>query len=130
VSKFGRRLPGVGGFVNITQTAKKLVFCSTMTAEGLEIMCRGGSLAIVSEGRVKKFVEKVEQISFSAFHSIESGQEVLYITERAVFCLTAKGLELKEVAPGIDIERQVLANMSFKPVINDVKPMPEQIFST
>ena len=129
VSKFGSKLPGVGGFVNITQTAKKLVFCSTMTAEGLDIMCRGGNLVIVSEGRVKKFIEKVEQVSFSAFHSLESGQEVLYITERAVFRLTAKGIELTEVAPGIDIDRQVLTNMDFKPVINQVKSMPKEIFS-
>jgi len=129
VSKFGSRLPGVGGFVNITQTAKKLVFCSTMTAEGLDIMCRGGNLIIVSEGRVKKFIEKVEQVSFSAFHSLEAGQEVLYITERAVFCLTAEGLELTEVAPGIDIDRQVLANMSIGAAVLGMRPIVEIMFS-
>lgn len=130
VSKFGEKLPGVGGFVNITQTAKKLVFCSTMTAGGLEIECCRNDLVIKIEGRILKFVEKVEQVSFSARHSLEVGQEVLYITERAVFRLTGKGLELIEVAPGIDMESQVFGVMGFKPEIGDIKPMPEKIFKT
>jgi propionate CoA-transferase len=118
----------VGGFVNITQTAKKLVFCSTMTAGGLEIECCRNGLVIKNEGRILKFVEKVEQVSFSARHSLEVGQEVLYITERAVFRLTGKGLQLIEVAPGIDIGSQVFGVMGFKPAARDVKIMPEEIF--
>ncbi len=130
VSKFANKLPGVGGFVNITQTAKKLVFCSTMTAGGLDILYSNNNLIIKNEGKINKFVQEVEQVSFSAFRSIELGQEVLYITERAVFRLTKEGLELIEVAPGIDIKHQVIDVMGFKPLINNVKIMPKEIFSS
>lgn len=124
VSKFGPRLAGVGGFVNITQTARHLVFCGTFTAGGLEIAVEGGKLRIVREGKIRKFVSSVEQLSFSAKRALEVGQEVLYVTERAVFKLSAEGLRLIEVAPGIDLENQILALMDFRPAIGDVRPMP------
>ena len=124
VSKFGNRLAGVGGFVNITQAARRLIFCGTLTASGLETAVENGELRIVREGRVRKFVHAVEQISFSAARSRQIGQEVLYITERAVFRLVEDGLELIEVAPGIDIEQQVLAQMAFPPIVRHVCRMP------
>jgi propionate CoA-transferase len=129
VSRFGSRLAGVGGFVNITQTARKLVFCGTFTADGLEVAVAGGRLSIVREGQVKKFVDRVEQLSFSAAHSRRVGQDVLYVTERAVFRLIDAGLELIEVAPGIDINADVLARMPFAPLVRSVRPMPPQVFA-
>ena len=128
VSRFGSRLAGIGGFANITQTARKLVFCGTFTAGGLEVEVVEGQLRIVTEGRCRKFVAKVEQLSFSAAYALECGQEVMYITERAVFRLTPQGLALVEVAPGIDLERDVLALMDFTPIMDDVKVMPGHVF--
>jgi propionate CoA-transferase len=128
VSQFAGRVAGLGGFVNITQTAKKLVFCGTFTTGGLEIAVEDGQLRIVSEGQVSKFVPRVEQLSFSAGHSRKVGQEVWYVTERAVFRLGAEGLELVEVAPGLDLERDVLARMPFRPAIGSLKTMPPHVF--
>lgn len=124
VSKFGKRLAGVGGFVNITQTAKKLVFCGTFTAGGLEVAVDDGRLRIVREGDTPKFVPRVEHLSFSARYSRQIGQEVLYVTERAVFRLTDRGLELTEVAPGIDLDADVLQKMPFRPIVHSVRQMP------
>ncbi len=124
VSKFGPRVAGVGGFVNITQTARRLVFCGTFTAGGLEIAVAGGKLRILKEGNTRKFVERVAQLSFSAARSSEVGQEVLYVTERAVFKLVKEGLQLIELAPGIDLEEQVLALMAFRPIVGELRPMP------
>jgi len=128
VSKFGSKLAGVGGFVNITQTARKLVFCGTLTAGGLEVELAGGKIRIVKDGAARKFVRDVEQISFSSRRSRELKQEVLYVTERAVFRLSADGVELIELAPGIDLQTQVLDKMEFKPIIRNVKAMPAHIF--
>lgn len=129
VSKFGTKLAGVGGFVNITQTAKKLVFCGTFTAGGLEVQIADGKLKILSEGKVKKFVSNVEQLSFSAFRARQNKKSVLYITERAVFELADNGIKLIEVAPGIDLQTQVLDLMDFKPFIGEVKMMSKHIFN-
>lgn len=129
VSKFGTRLAGVGGFVNITQTAKKVVFCGTFTTDGLEIAIAGGQLRIVTEGRVSKFVEQVEQVSFSARRAREIGQELLYVTERAVFRPLNDRLELVEIAPGIDLQQQVLDRMPFPPVVRSVRLMPAHVFA-
>ena len=129
VSKFGTKLAGVGGFVNITQTARRLVFCGTFTAGGLEVAVEDGKLRIVKEGAVRKFVKNVEQVSFSAARSRQVGQQVLYVTERAVFRLVPDGLELIELAPGIDLEQDVLAQMDFRPVIRDVRTMPARVFA-
>jgi propionate CoA-transferase len=128
VSRFGDRFAGVGGFVNISQTAKRLVFCGTFTASGLEVALEDGKLRVVREGKVRKFLKAVEQISFSAARSRELGQQVLYVTERAVFKLIDEGLELIEIAPGIDLQSQVLNLMDFRPIIRDIRPMPAKLF--
>jgi propionate CoA-transferase len=128
VSKFGPRLAGVGGFVNITQTAKCLVFCGTFTASGLELAVSHGKLRIVREGSIRKFVNRVEQVSFSGRRAMAVSQKVLFVTERAVFRLAAGGLELIEIAPGIDLKSQVLDLMDFTPVIRETRPMPAHCF--
>jgi propionate CoA-transferase len=117
VSKFGPRLAGAGGFINISQNAKKVVFVGTFTAGGLEIAIEDGNLRIVKEGRLKKFVRAVEHRTFSGGYAAKRDQPVLYVTERCVFELTKDGLELIEVAPDIDIEREILAQMEFKPIL-------------
>lgn len=130
VSRFGTRLPGCGGFINISQHAKSLYFCGTFTADGLEIAITDGQLEICREGRLQKFVSRAEQITFSAARAIATRQPVRYITERAVFRLDAQGLVLEEIAPGIDLERDILAQMAFHPLIDpDLKPMPACIFA-
>lgn len=131
VSKFGPRIAGVGGFVNITQTAKKVIFCGTFTAGGLEVKIADNKLIIVQEGKTKKFVNTVEQLSFSGEYAAEKGQEVYYMTERAVFKQTDNGPELIEIAPGVDLEKDILGQMDFKPVISkDLKLMDPAIFNT
>ena len=130
VSKFNGRPVGCGGFVNITRSTKKLVFCGAFTAGGLDVAVGDGRLTIRREGKSRKFIEQVEQITFNGHDAALRRQEVVFITERAVFHLRQDGLELTEVAPGIDIERDVLAHMGFKPIINgQVKTMDPGIFS-
>ena len=130
VSKFGPRLAGAGGFINISQNAKKVVFVGTFTAGRLRVAVEGGQLRIAQDGPVKKFVREVEHRTFSGGYSVQRGQPVLYVTERCVFALTREGLELVEVAPGIDIEREILARMDFRPIIRrDPAIMDRRIFS-
>jgi len=129
VSKFGRRIPGCGGFINISQGAKKVVFCGTFTAGELEVGVEEGKLLIKKEGKHKKFIRKVEQITYSGEYAAEKGQEVLYVTERAVFVLRDKKLYLTEIAPGIEVRKHILPFMDFKPVIGrGLKKMDRRIF--
>lgn len=128
VSRFGPKIAGCGGFINISQNTKKIVFCGTFTARGLKIDVQDGKLVILQEGTVKKLLNEVEQITFSGKYALEHDQKVLYITERAVFELTSNGVELKEVAPGIDIEKDILQQMDFRPVMDNVKLMSDCIF--
>jgi propionate CoA-transferase len=128
VSRYGGKLSGLGGFVNITQTSKVVVFCGSFTADGLEVRAQAGALRILREGRVRKFLRRVEQVSFAAGPAMRRGQKVLYVTERAVFALTAGGLELVEVAPGVDLAGQVLGLMEFRPRVRSARSMDEAIF--
>jgi len=128
VSRFGPKLAGAGGFINITQNARRLVFAGTFTAGGLQTEVRDGKLRIVKEGRSRKFVKKVEQITFNGAYAAENDQPVLYVTERCVFRRTKEGMELAEVAPGIDIERDILAQMDFKPIVKAPVAMEARIF--
>ncbi len=130
VSRFGPRLAGAGGFINISQNARKLIFAGTFTAGGLEIEARDGTLRIVQEGRARKFRASVEQITFAGQRAATLGQSVLYVTERCVFELTAQGLRLAEVAPGIDIAREILAQMDFAPIVDQPAAMTAALFDT
>ena len=128
VSRFGKRLAGAGGFINISQNAKRLVFAGTFTADGLEVEVAGGAVHVRREGRSRKFMAAVEQITFSGGFAAERGQPVLFVTERCVFRRTKAGMELVEVAPGIDIERDILAHMDFAPIVGSPAPMDARIF--
>ena len=130
VSKFGPKLAGAGGFINISQNAKKVVFVGTFTTGGLKVSLNGGILRIDQEGRVKKFVTNVEHVTFSGEYAIKNKQPVLYVTERCVFELTTKGMVLIEIAPGIDIDKDIRACMDFEPVIPEPpRVMDARIFS-
>jgi len=129
VSKFGPKLAGAGGFINISQNAKEVVFVGTFGAGRLRINVADGRLTILEEATARKFVKAVEHVTFSGAYAAVRGQRVLYVTERCVFELRAGGLELTEVAPGIDIERDILALMDFKPLTRcDPIPMDTRIF--
>ncbi|MEK3837309.1 MULTISPECIES: acyl CoA:acetate/3-ketoacid CoA transferase [unclassified Paenibacillus] len=129
VSKFGTRVAGCGGFINISQAAKKLVFAGTFTAGGLQIKVENGKLHIIQEGKAKKFISKVQQITFSGSYAAKVKQPVVYVTERAVFELLNGKMTLTEIAPGIDLQTEILDQMDFKPVISpDLKEMDAAMF--
>lgn len=129
VSKIGPRVIGCGGFINITQAARKVVFCGEFTAMGLETRVEEGRLTIAAEGRVPKFIDRVQQVTFSGRLGAKSGREILYVTERCVFQLSEEGLVLRELAPGVDLESDILGRMGFKPVIpDDVRLMDPGLF--
>ena len=129
VSRFGPKLAGCGGFIDITQNAKRVVYCGSFTAGGLKVEAKDGQLNIVNEGKINKFIKDVEQVTFSGKYAQEKKQPVLYVTERCVFELTKEGLELKEVAPGIDIQKDIVDHMGFKPIIKEPLPkMDSRIF--
>src|SRR6202011_2636573 len=128
VSRFGPRMAGAGGFINISQNAKKVLFLGPFTAGALEVSVVEGKLLIERDGQYQKFVEEVGHRTFSGPHAAQQGMDVLYVTERCVFRLTTEGLELTEVAPGIDIERDILAKMAFKPIVTNPREMDRRIF--
>jgi propionate CoA-transferase len=129
VSKFGKKVVGSGGFINISQNSKKVIFCGTFTAGGGKYEIKDGKIRILEEGRVKKFVNQVDHITFSGEYATEIKQPVLYITERAVFTLEDGEMTLIEIAPGISIERDILPAMEFAPRISpDLKEMDSSIF--
>jgi len=129
VSKFGTKLAGAGGFINISQNAKKVVFVGTFTAGELKVSVENGKLKIIKEGLHKKFVDRVEHITFSGKTAVQNDQAVFYVTERCVFRLSKEGMELIEIAPGIDLENEILALMDFRPVIKKTPAlMDERIF--
>jgi propionate CoA-transferase len=129
VSKFNGRPIGCGGFINITTASKQVVYCGTFTTGGLKVTAEGGKVKILQEGSHRKFLDQVEQITFSGKYASINNKPILYITERAVFKLTAGQVTLIEIAPGVDLERDILGQMGFKPQISpDLTPMPQEIF--
>jgi propionate CoA-transferase len=129
VSRFGDRIIGVGGFINIAQNAKRVIFSGTLTAGDLDIAWNDGKTIIRKEGRHKKFVPKLEQVCYNASMGRQRRQVALFVTERAVFRVGPTGLELIEIGPGIDVERDVISNMGFRPLVSrDLKTMDARIF--
>lgn len=131
VSRFSGKDVGPGGFINITQATQTIVYCGSFTAGGLEVEIDDGRLRVVKEGKYKKFLESVEQITFSGAEAVRRGQRVLYVTERAVLELREGRMTLIEIAPGVDLERDVLGQMDFAPVLAEpLGLMPGHIFHT
>lgn len=129
VTKFNGRMVGPGGFINISQNTPKVCFCGTFTAGGFRCEVKNGGLLILQDGKTVKFKNSVEQVSFSGEYALGASQEVLYITERAVFRLTKEGVTLVEVAPGVELQKDILDHMDFEPAIaKDLKMMDDRIF--
>ena len=129
ISRFNGTIVGIGGFVNISQNAKMTIFSGTFTAGGLEIECENGNLAIKKEGRHKKFRNNIEQISYSGRFAASEGRNALFVTERAVFSLVRGKLSLIEIAPGVDLDKDILEQMEIKPEISqELKIMDKRLF--
>ena len=134
VSRFGPRIAGCGGFINITQNTQKVYFLGTFTAGGLKVEIQDGKVVIVQEGRQKKFLKAVEQITFNGDVALERKQQVMYFTERCVFVLKEDGMHLAEIAPGIDLQTQILDLMEFEPIVDrdasgQIKLMDAKLFA-
>ena len=117
-TRFGNFVTGSGGSIDISSAAKKIVYCGTFAVKSEEEIGSDG-LRIINRGKIRKFVDHVQQVSFSGQSALERGQTVYYITERAVFTLTAAGVTLLEIAPGVDLHQDILEMMEFRPVISD-----------
>ncbi|MBP1736345.1 MAG: 3-oxoacid CoA-transferase [Oscillospiraceae bacterium] len=129
VSRFGIRCTGPGGFINISQTTPKVCFLGAFTAGKCDVEIKDGSMNIKADGTGIKFIKKVQQITFSADYARKTSQDIMYITERAVFRLVEGGIMLTEIAPGIDLQKDILDKMEFKPLIaKELKTMDERIF--
>lgn len=129
VSSFGGKIMGPGGFVDISQNARTAIFCGSFSAKGLEVHLEDNRLVIDREGAINKFVPQVEEVTFAGPYAAAQGRRALYITERCVFELTDAGLELVEVAPGIDVQRDILDQLEFSPIVRDVTTMPAEVFA-
>ena len=128
VSKFGKALTGPGGFINITKSTPKIIFCGTFMGKA-KIKPGNGKIEIIEEGKIKKFKKHVQQVTFAG-QCVSEEQEVLYVTERCVFKLINGKMTLIEIAPGIDLEKDILVNMEFTPAIaKELKLMPAEIFN-
>ena len=128
VSKLGKSVTGCGGFIDISQETKKIVFGGTLCAKS-KVKIADGKVTVLEQGTIRKFVNQVQQITFSGRRAIEKGKRVVFITERCVFELRKNGLTLVEIAPGIDMERDIFAQMDYRPLISDdLKEMPAVLF--
>ena len=128
-TKMGSRCTGAGGFIDITQNAKIVVFCGTFTASGAKYRFQDNQLIVEQEGKIKKMVQQVAQVSFNGKLARNKGQKVVIVTERCVFELVKDGVELIEIAPGIDLQTQILDLMDFKPIISkNLKEMDRCLF--
>ncbi|MBI3922532.1 MAG: acyl CoA:acetate/3-ketoacid CoA transferase [Armatimonadetes bacterium] len=129
VSRFGDVVAGCGGFIEISQNAREVVFCGTLTASGLKVAVQDGKLTIVQEGKVSKAKQRVRQITFSGQEALRRKLPVKYVTERCVFELHPSGISLVEIAPGVSLERDILAQMDFRPLISsELKEMRADVF--
>lgn len=128
-SRFANRVPGCGGFINITQNSRKVIFVGTFTSGGIEAVVGDGRIAIKKEGKHKKFVKQVGQVTFSGVEAAKREQDVLYVTERCVFRLLSNGLELIEVAPGVDLRKDILDLLPFEPIVKTPREMEHFLFS-
>jgi propionate CoA-transferase len=129
VSQTSESVVGIGGFVNISQNTKKVVYCFPFSVRGLNVEYNDGKLFIANEGAICKFQKDILQVSFSGEYAVETGQKVLFVTERCVFQLTAGGLELIEIAPGIDIQKHILDLIPFEVLVSkNLKVMDSEYF--
>lgn len=129
VSKLGKSLTGCGGFIDISQETKKIVFGGTLCAKS-RVRFENGRVIVEEQGKIHKFVNQVQQVTFSGKRAVDKGKQVVFITERCVFRLEKEGLTLVEIAPGIDLQHDILDNMDYRPIISpDLKEMPKELFN-
>jgi len=128
VSKLGKSVTGCGGFIDISQETKRIVFGGTLCAKS-RVKFEDGKVTVLEQGTIHKFVNQVNQVTFSGRRAAEKGKKVIFVTERCVFELRKEGLTLVEIAPGIDMERDIFAQMDYRPLVaEDLKEMPKELF--